>query len=76
MDEHDDEFRQFSKTRRSVDAYPDFQSANQTHRLLDGRCYVYYFMLLRQTLISAQQAAINFAQFRLPNHNFDRIILG
>lgn len=37
---------------------------------------IYYFMLLRQPLIRAQQAAINFGQFRLVNHNLDRIILG
>ena len=40
MDEHDDKCRQSSKTRRSVDAYPDFQSVIRTHRLLAGGCSV------------------------------------
>lgn len=36
LGEHDDKCRQSSKTRRSVDAYPDFQFVIQTHRLLAG----------------------------------------
>ena len=38
MDEHSGKRRQSSKTRRSVDAYPDFQSVTRTHRLLAGGC--------------------------------------
>ncbi len=40
MDEHDDKCRKSSKTRRSVDAYPDFQSVIRIHRLLAGGCSV------------------------------------
>ena len=39
-DEYDEKCRESSKTRRSVDAYPDFQSVIRTHRLLDGGCLV------------------------------------
>ena len=38
MDEYDGKRRQSSKTRRSVDAYPDFQSVTRTHRLLADGC--------------------------------------
>jgi hypothetical protein len=41
-DEYDQKCRESSKTRRSVDAYPDFQSDIRTHRLLAGGCSVIY----------------------------------
>jgi hypothetical protein len=40
MDEFDDRCRRSGKTRRSVDAYPDFESVIRNHRLLADGCSI------------------------------------
>jgi acyl-[acyl carrier protein]--UDP-N-acetylglucosamine O-acyltransferase len=46
------------KTRRSADAYPDFQSVTPTHQLLAGGCSVREKKLLHGEMDQARDGAV------------------